>query len=212
MTTKDKASPMKILTKISAAIMLSLSMSAHAGAIIDWEGTGVDFYASWIAPLILRIEIDALNPGGGWADAVSIDSIAINSPDGGPKAWTWENASDITLDGPVASFESPDGSIDRIGLNADGCHKTLSPQNLGKNHPCWSGLALLTDNMVFDFKFGGDSEVLYQADNPHLKVRFVDGDGNKVGSLLSANVPEPSSLLLMGAGLFGLGFARRKKA
>ena len=34
---------MKILTKISVAIVLSLSMSAHAGMIIDWEGTGVDF-------------------------------------------------------------------------------------------------------------------------------------------------------------------------
>jgi hypothetical protein len=69
--------------------------------------------------------------------------------------------------------------------------------------------------MIFDFTFSDVSLISSYVDNPHLKVRFVDGDGNKVGSLLSANVPEPSVLLLMGAGLAGLGFAcsrRTKKA
>ena len=129
---------MKILTKISAAIVLSFSMSAHAGMIIDWEGTGVDFFSSWIAPLTLRIEIDAANPGAGWADAVSIDSIAINAPD----AWSWVNPSDITLSGP-GSFG---GSIDGTGLNEGGCQGLT----LGANHQCWTGLAALTDNMYFD--------------------------------------------------------------
>jgi len=196
---------MKILTKMSAAIMLSLSMSAHAGMIIDWEGTGVDFYSSWNGDT-LRIEIDAANPTAGWANAVSIDSIAINAPD----AWSWGVPGDITLTGPDVSF---DGPIDRVGLNAGGCQKDLIPKNLGKNHPCWTGLALLTDNMYFDFSFGAGL-VSNHTDNPHLKVRFIDAGGNKVGSLLSADlhsVAEPSVLLLMGAGLAGLGFACRSR-
>lgn len=205
---------MKILTKISAAIMLSLSMCAHAGMIIDWEGTGVDFYSSWMGDT-LRIEIDAADPGAGWANAKYIDALAIN----GPEAWTWVNPGDISLTlthpDPFSGFSGP---IDAIGLNAGGCHKSLVPNNLGGNHQCWRGVAGLTDNMYFDFKFGGDSVVLSETDNPHLKVRFVDQYGDKVGSLLSADlhsVPEPSVLLLMGAGLAGLGFAcrgRTKKA
>ena len=193
---------MKILTKISAAIMLSLSMSAHAGAIIDFDGTGVDFYASWLNEVTLRIEIDAgsLTVGGGWEKATNIDSIAINGGD----AWSWAIASDITLNGPNSSF---DGNIDGTGLNANGC-QALS---LGKNHQCWMGLEKLADDMIFDFTFSDKSLISSYIDNPHLKVRLVDDNGNKIGSLLSANVPEPSVLLLMGAGLFGLGFALRSR-
>ena len=103
---------MKILTKISAAIMLSLSMSAHAGAIIDWEGTSVDFYSTWLNAVTLRIEIDAASPTAGWTDAVNIDTIAINAPD----AWDWANVSDIPLSGPVSTISGFSSDINGIGF------------------------------------------------------------------------------------------------
>ena len=193
---------MKIVTKISAAVVMSVSMSAHAGAILDWEGTGVDFFSTWLDADTLRIEIDAgsISPGSGWDGAVNIDSIAINAPD----SWSWVNAGDIMLAGP-GSFGGP---VDGTGLNASGC-KGL---NLGSNHPCWTGLAALTDNMFFDFSFQGNAVISSQTDSPHLKVRFVDKNGGKVGSLLSAPVPEPSVIFLMGVGLVGLGFTCRRRA
>lgn len=195
---------MKTLKKSCAAMILALASSANAGLILDWEGTGVDFYSSWLDANTLRIEIDAANPMAGWASAVNIDSIAIN----GPGSWSWVNASDITLNGP-GTFGGP---IDGTGLNAGGCQGLT----LGANHQCWSGLAALTDNMYFDFTFSGGAVISNQTDNPHLKVRFVDANGGKVGSLLSQDLPsikvsEPTTLGILGLGLLGLVYARRRK-
>lgn len=184
--------------------MLPLSISAQAGLITNWEGTGVDFYSSWIDSSTLRIEIDAGSRTGGWASATNIDSIALNSPD----SWTWTNASDILLSGP-GSFG---GAVSGTGLNAGGCQGLT----LGANHQCWSGLAALTDNLIFDFSFVGDAIVSSNTDNPHLKVRFIDDSGRKIGSLLSADlesieVPEPSTIALLGLGFIGVVAARRKR-
>jgi hypothetical protein len=190
----------KLKCLLAGLLTATWTASASAGAILDWEGTGVDFYASWLDADTLRIEIDAgdITAGSGWDGATYIDSIAINGPD----AWSWVNASDITLLGP-GTFSGP---VDGTGLNASGC-QGLDP---GQNHQCWTGLASLVDDMYFDFTFSGDAVISAYIDAPHLKVRFVDDQGNKVGSLLSANVPEPSSIALLCLGVIGLAIARKQ--
>jgi hypothetical protein len=48
---------------------------------------------------------------------------------------------------------------------------------------------------------------------PNLKVLFVDDEGTKVGSLLSATIPipEPDTYALMIAGLGVIGFIARRR-
>lgn len=195
-------SVMQSFRLLAGALLLSQG-AAQAGVITDWQGTGVDFYSSWLDATTLRIEIDAANPTGGWANAVSIDSIAINAPG----AWSWSSSSDITLNGP-GTFS---GGVMATGLNAKGCQGLT----LGGNHQCWSGLATLTDDMYFDFSFADPALISSYTDNPHLKVRFVDANGGKVGSLLSQDLPsvdvvEPSSIAMLLLGVCGLVVARRR--
>lgn len=194
---------LKLVSKLSVSGLLIACSAAWSGVITDFEGTGVDFYSSWLNPTTLRIEIDAANPSGGWANAVSIDSIAINAP----SSWSWASATDITLYGP-GTFG---GGIVGTGLNSKGCQSLT----LGGNHPCWGGLATLADDMYFDFVFADVAMISSYTDNPHLKVRFVDANGGKVGSLLSEDLRtvdavEPSSIAMLLLGVCGLIAARRR--
>lgn len=190
----------KTLGSVALMLVGLIPLTAAAG-LLTFQGA--TFSSSWAGDT-LNLKIDA-NPSdltGNWRNAIKIDSIAIND------VGNISTAADISLAGP-GSFG---GIVDGWGLNANGCQDLTG----GVNHPCWTGDADLTDNMWFNFTFGAD--LANFTDTPHLKVRFLDADDQKAGSLLSMNlgpsvkVPEPGSLAILGLGLVSLVAIRRKRA
>ncbi len=176
-----------------------LGLSSLASAATD-TFQGVTFTANWVGNL-LTIGMNTSNLQGDWVDATHIEAIAIN--DTGP----YTNLNSVTLLEGTGTFGGP---IDASGLNANGCQKfgQTAP------HPCWTGKAALGGQL--DFAFTHNEVGANKNPNPHLKVFFTDGYGNKIGSLYSENVgevPLPAAAWLFASGLLGLvGVARRKAA
>lgn len=173
-----------------AAASLGASSLAHAQLTYQ----GVTFTPSYSGN-VLTIEIDAANPSGDWMDATGIMALQVKD------VGTWTN---VTFSGPgnAASW-----TVEPDELNANGCEGGSS----GIQRACAIGMVEpLTDDMIFTYTFtGGIQDFSY----PHIKVIFVDDEGNKIGSLLSENVPaipEPSTYAMLLGGLGVLAMARRK--
>lgn len=189
---------------VRAGICASLiGFSSLASAATSSVFQGVTFTADW-AGSILNIGMNTSTLLGDWAGATHIEAIAINA------------TGDYTAPGSVvlaapAGASGFSGDIEASGLNAGGCHKF----GQAAPHPCWTGKAGLGGTLIFSFDHEDPS---FNA-NPHLKVFFTDGQGNKVGSLYSqeigdvAEVPLPAAAWLFGSGLLGLaGIARKRQA
>lgn len=170
----------------------SLGLSGMAQAQLTFQG--VTFTPSF-AGNVLTIEIDAASPTGDWLGATHISALQVKDIGG----WT---SVDVLEHGPDANWV-----ISPNELNANGC----TGGSGGNQRACASGdLIPLSDNMIFTFTFTGGVQ---DFSNPHLKVLFTDANGDKVGSLLSQNVPaipEPSTYALLLGGLGVLAMARRR--
>lgn len=181
---------MKLKHVVTACALAAAAFAAQANVLVF---QGVTFTTTVLDADTLQLEIDAAGRTGDWASAVSIDTIAL------------KNIGSFT----TAALTGPGGSwgFSSKELNANGCKGGSSTGNACFTHSPQA----LGDDMIFTFSFTGGVQ---NFDLPTLKVRFLNDDGKKQGSLLSMDipaVPEPETYALMAAGLGAIGFLSRRR-
>ncbi len=196
----------KIGSLLSVVAAGLLAASAASANMLTYQN--VTFTTTALSGNELQLTIDnATNATGDWSGVNYLYALALTSS---ATQWTFSSVG-------VSSTSIPTGTISTYlggGLNASGCDGS------GSGYFCysWSPMLSLSNHMVFDFTFAGAPSGGEDFSLPHLKLNFYTNtnDANKTGSLLSmdipsGSVPEPGALALMAVGLFGLGWAIRRR-
>ena len=120
-----------------------------------------------------------------------------------------------------ALFSAPDLTWSYAGdggLNASGCDGS------GSGWVCASGNTAVGAILAWIFDVEIPTGTLSLSDfGSEVKARYVDDEGDKIGALTSevitlqsggppSEVPEPTTLILLGTGLLGMGLLRRKSS
>lgn len=177
-------------TAVFAVASMGVTSLAHAQVTFQ----GVTFTPSWSGN-VLTLEIDAAGRTGDWSSATGMAALQIKS------IGSW---SSVSLTGPGAA-----GAWTLLDqeLGATGCNGGSG----GNQRACASGASIaLTDDMLFQFTFTGGTQNFTL---PHIKIMMVGPNGDKVGSLMSLDVPaipEPGTYAMLLGGLAVLAVARCK--
>lgn len=154
----------------ASSLLIVAASNASAGVITQ---DGVVFTSTYTGN-VLTLEIDAANRNGGWAGASAISALSLKTI-GGFSGVSMNSSSGMAW------------ALSASELSARGCSSPKAGSSTaGMTRLCYSGSSIaLADNMQFTFTFTGSPSL----SAPHLKVRFVDAQGSKVGSLLSLDFP-----------------------
>lgn len=160
-----------MLRQSALALALAIgALPAQAGVLTYQD---VVFTTSWTGN-VLTLEIDAARRSGDWTNAVSLSALSLKD------IGSFRNVSVTAAPAGVG-----DWSLSARELTANGCTGGGNGKRASRAL-CLSGDAIaLGDNMVFTFSFSGGAPSLAE---PHLKLHFLDADGNKTGDLLSQTI------------------------
>jgi hypothetical protein len=171
-----------------AIVLVALALSIVVTPL-SWANSltfqGVTFGLTDLGAGSLQFTINnAVSSGtGDWTNITHIQNFQLKSMGG----------TTMSLDG---------WSVNNQELNAGGCG---GGSGGGVVRHCFTKLPanplLLTNAMTFNISYTGTLNLA----EPHLKVRFTDANGNKIGSLLSQTVPSTSVPLPGTSLMFGLG-------
>ncbi len=148
------------------------------------------------------IDTTGYNGGGSYLDQValkvssSVYNVSLFGAPGGTGAWSLNP-----------------GGIDAGGCSGSGSGFSCADSTISLN----SGLGVVVPGGTYSWIFDvavANGTLFAGLDGSSIKARYVDRNGDKVGSLVSETltkqVPEPSSFLLLGSGLLAFGLVTRR--